>query len=509
VIKEPPSLTRVLAMAAFALTCFGLLIFLWLSFGGPIPLKPQQYRLSADVPEAANLADQADVRMSGITIGKVISKSLDKHGVATKVTMNINPKYAPLPKDIKFILRQKTLLGETYAELAPGNPKSGYLKDGATIPRTSVEKTVELDEIFSAFNKPTRTAFQKWVAQSALAIKGTKQNPDSTAQDLNDALGNLGPFASDASDVLGVLDRQKTDLSKLIRNTGVVFGAISERDHALRNLITNSDQVFSATDKRDAALRQIFQIFPTFLDESKATLARLKTFSNNTKPLAVDLQPVARKLNPTVKDLADLSPNLRALFRDLNPLINVSKANLPQAARFLDGASPVLGGLHSFLQELNPVLSYLNYDARSLTAFLSNGGATANYRFPTDSGHMMHALAQFGVLNTPRDFGFGNGPQDEMEGNRIPKVERANAYPLPENYLNAGQYGVIQSFSCANVGGNVSEPNAATHSPPCHEQGVSAWDGKRFPRLNRGEAPNQKAPDDPGVEEAGQPKHYK
>jgi phospholipid/cholesterol/gamma-HCH transport system substrate-binding protein len=498
-----------LAMIVFALSCFGLLIFLWLSFGGPIPLKPQQYRLTVNVPEAATLANESDVRMSGITIGKVVSKSLDKHGVATKVTMNINPKYAPLPKDIKFVLRQKTLLGETYAELAPGNPKSGYLKDGSTIPRASVEKTVELDEIFSAFNKPTRTAFQQWVKQSAQAIKGTKQNPDSTAQNLNDAIGNLGPFASDASDVLGVLDRQKTDLSKLIRNTGVVFGAISERDHALRNLITNSDQVFSATDKRDAALRQIFQIFPTFLDESKATLARLKTFSNNTKPLVVDLQPVARKLNPTVKDLADLSPNLRALFHDLNPLITVSKANLPQAARFLEGASPVLGGLHSFLQELNPVLSYLNYDARSLTAFLSNGGATANYRFPTDSGHMMHALAQFGILNTPRDFGFGSGPQDEMEGNRIPKVERADAYPLPENYLNAGQYGVIQSFTCANVGGNVADPNAATHSPPCHEQGVSAWDGKRFPRLNRGEAPNQKAPEDPGVEEAGQPKHYK
>src|SRR5204862_287476 len=132
------------------------------------------------------------------------------------------------------------------------------------------------------------------------------------------------------------------------------------------------DQVFQATNDRDAALRQIFQIFPTFLDESKATLTRLQTFSNNTKPLVTDLRPVARKLNPTVKDLADLSPDLKALFRELNPLITVSDKN-----------------------------------------------------------------------------------------------------------------------------------------PPCHEQGVSAWDGNLFPRLDRGKAPNQKAPDDPGVSEAGQPKHYK
>ena len=68
-IKEPPSLARMIAMVVFALSCFGLLIFLWLSFGGPIPLKPQDYRLKVHVPEAATLANEADVRMSGITIG--------------------------------------------------------------------------------------------------------------------------------------------------------------------------------------------------------------------------------------------------------------------------------------------------------------------------------------------------------------------------------------------------------------------------------------------------------
>src|SRR4051794_712193 len=231
------------AMLVFALSCFGLLIFLWLSFGGPIPLKPQQYRLKVDVPEASTLANESDVRMSGITIGKVKTKELNKGAVSTKVTLDIEPRFAPLPKDSKFILRQKTLLGETYAEVTPGDPHKGYLADGGEIPKASVEPTVELDEIFSAFDKPTREAFRKWVKGSATAIKGRGGNPDSTAQDLNDAFGNLGPFAQDAADVLGVLDKQQTDLGKLIRNTGEVFGAISERDHSLQHLITNSDQV--------------------------------------------------------------------------------------------------------------------------------------------------------------------------------------------------------------------------------------------------------------------------
>src|SRR6476619_6792833 len=98
-----------IAMIVFALSCFGLLIFLWLSFGGPIPLKPEHYRLTVDVPAAATLANESDVRMSGITIGKVKSKELDKKNLATKVTLDIDPRFAPVPKDAKFILRQKTL----------------------------------------------------------------------------------------------------------------------------------------------------------------------------------------------------------------------------------------------------------------------------------------------------------------------------------------------------------------------------------------------------------------
>ena len=39
-------------MVVFALSCFGLLLFLWLAFGGPIPLKPKGYRVSASFAEA-------------------------------------------------------------------------------------------------------------------------------------------------------------------------------------------------------------------------------------------------------------------------------------------------------------------------------------------------------------------------------------------------------------------------------------------------------------------------
>ena len=66
-------------------------------------------------------------------------------------------------------------------------------------------------------------------------------------RDLNDALGNLGPFAEDTADLVAILNRQEGALSRLVANTGVVFGALTERDTQLRSLIENTNSVFSTT----------------------------------------------------------------------------------------------------------------------------------------------------------------------------------------------------------------------------------------------------------------------
>src|SRR5436190_16357972 len=133
-----PSISRVLTMALFALSCAGLLLFLWLSFGGPIPFNPQGYRVLVSFPNAGQLATQADVRIAGVSVGKVIDKSLDPQGNRTLVTIQMNNGFAPIRRDTRAILRQKTILGETYVQLTPGSPNSPMLPDGGTLARTNV-----------------------------------------------------------------------------------------------------------------------------------------------------------------------------------------------------------------------------------------------------------------------------------------------------------------------------------------------------------------------------------
>ena len=56
------------------------------------------------------------------------------------------------------------------------------------------------------------------------------QGIDGYGRDLNDALGNLAPFAEDTATLVDILNRQEGAVQRLVSNSGVVFGALSERE---------------------------------------------------------------------------------------------------------------------------------------------------------------------------------------------------------------------------------------------------------------------------------------
>src|SRR3954463_8624232 len=108
--KQAPSLGRILVAVGFTLSCFGLILFLWIAFGGPIPLKPESYRVTAYFPEATQLAQESDVRIGGVSVGKVKEISLappDKRvdgNDTTKAVIEIEPEFAPISDDARAIL---------------------------------------------------------------------------------------------------------------------------------------------------------------------------------------------------------------------------------------------------------------------------------------------------------------------------------------------------------------------------------------------------------------------
>src|SRR3954468_3165619 len=439
--KQVPSLGKILVMVGFALSCFGLLLFLWLAFGGPTPLKPKGYRFKVSFGEATQLAHEADVRISGVPVGKVKDIETNPKTGRSDATIELQPEYAPLSADAHAVLRQKTLLGETYVELTPGTPKAKAVPDNGRLPTGQVADTVELDEILRTFDPDTRKAFQTWIQTQAASLHGR-------GQALNDALGNLAPFAEDTTRVLKVLNAQEAAVRQLVRNTGEVFDALSERDGQLAGVITNSNKVFATTAARDQELQDTFKALPTFEKESSTTLRRLTKFSQNANPVVTDLRPAAKEMSPTFVELAKLAPDLKALFRSIDPLVAASKKGLPATTEFLDALHPLLANFDAPLKQLNPILDGAGLYTNEINAFFANSSAATQATAPVaGSSEPAHYLRTSNPLN----------PEMLAQYPRRLSTNRTNPYPFPGDSL--GLEAGLPSFETRQCQAGSGAPN--------------------------------------------------
>ncbi len=393
--KRAPSTTQLLVIAGFALSCFGILLFLWVTFGGPTPFRAKPYEIKVPFNEATQLAEQSDVRISGVNVGKVQSIELAPNGKQALATVDIDDKYGPLPESTRAILRTKTLLGETYIELTPGDASGPQMADGATLPEANIAESVQLDEIFRTFDPETRAAFQSWMQEAAVAINGQGQG-------LSYAIGEFEPTFTDLDKLFRVLDSQRQAVGQLFRNGATTFEALRGREGELSSLIQSSNAVFQTTARRDRDIEALFRAFPTFQDESRLTLNRLKAFALNADPLMRQLVPAAEQLSPTLVAFANLAPEAKGFFDGLSTVIGEAPTGFPAVRKlFRDDFPPLLRAVDPFLRNLNPIFTGLDLYKNEVTSLFANVAAATNATIPVlnDKEENLHYIRVLPVLN--------------------------------------------------------------------------------------------------------------
>jgi phospholipid/cholesterol/gamma-HCH transport system substrate-binding protein len=411
VIKTIPTIPRLLAMIFFALASFGALLFLWVSFGGPVPLHPKGYRFNVDFPKAAQLTRQADVRISGVTVGKVVALEALRDN-STRATIELEPKYAPIPVGAKAMLRAKTLLGETFVELAPNRAKSsGSLPEDGILAKNSVSPTVELDDLLKVFDPQTRAAFRQWQQTQAAATRGR-------GADFNETIGELPEFVDQMDQLATTIDAQGSAVKQSVSNTATVFEALGRRQGDLRNLVAQGDKVFSAIGARNDELAAVFEAFPRFEQEVARTLPQVTALGDRATPVVERLQPAATELAPTFDALNRLSPDLEAFMNRLGPVITASQKGLPAFDRILDQLPPVLDAFIPFTRTANPLLRQIGINKQEFTAFLGNVTAASNARDISSRARYLRV-------------GVNLSPQGLAYQKRLLGQNRRNAYVAP------------------------------------------------------------------------------
>jgi virulence factor Mce-like protein len=435
--KNRPHPAQIGIMVAFALSCFGLLLFLWTAFGGPVPLRAQPYQVKTAFAQGTQLAGYADVRISGVTVGKVTT--IVRDGGKAKVTMKIDPKFAPLPKDTRATLRTKTLVGETFVNLSFGTRKdqiknNAFIPDGGTIPARNIQPTVELDQILDAFDEKTRKDLKIVLTSIAEGTKGQGKN-------FNAAVGQLAPLAEGVEGLTDVLNRQSAEVRSGTRDLGTTFAAIGRRAGAIQGIAESGTQLLATTAAITPALRSTLAELPSFGRETRRFMTSVEQTSRSAKPAIADLRPVTPLVRPALQRLAVLAPELERTLVDLGPVLSRVKTGMPPVRRLLESLRPVTDGLAPVTQDLLPIARFVNQYKREIPVTFANAGAAIQATAPDALGKQRSYLRVSAPIN---------GETVTGATTRNPN-SRYSPYPRPGELELVGT-GANPSFACDHLG---------------------------------------------------------
>lgn len=266
------------------------------------------YRLSVDVPNAQRLSPHDPVRVGGVRVGQVaeIEARLDGGAPFARVRLSLDRDVEPLPADTRVRISQASVLGASTVELLPGTSTRG-LADGAVIPLTRAEDTVQLTDLLDIFDRATGKSIQRATREisGGLAARGTA---------FNATLGSAARALRGLSRVARAVASPDARLGELIRGGARFVEGLAPVRDAMAGIAIGGATTFAAILQAGDALGRAVDLAP----RTERAVARSFT----------TLRPTLTTLRGTVATLRESSPRLRSA--------------LGQADRTLAAALPVL-----------------------------------------------------------------------------------------------------------------------------------------------------------------------
>jgi phospholipid/cholesterol/gamma-HCH transport system substrate-binding protein len=291
------------------------------------------YEVTVPIQDAAGLSPGSDVMIAGALAGRVESISLG-HGAAL-VLVGIDAEHAPLHTDAVVSVRPKSLLGERYLALDPGQAP-GAMPSGATLPATQVTQSTDLQDVIDTFDAPTRAKLQTLIVELGGGVGGR-------GTELNGALVSGRQDLSDLRGIAATLASRDAALRQAIANLDSVTQELaqSDRRQQLGDLIANLESLLANLAGQESQLQQA-------LAETNAALTRTANALDGT---GGNLADIAHQLPATVH-LADL------IMADLGPDSDVLMSHLGQLNTAIAEGPSVFGGLdaNGFSTRISPIV---------------------------------------------------------------------------------------------------------------------------------------------------------
>jgi phospholipid/cholesterol/gamma-HCH transport system substrate-binding protein len=351
--------SRLSTLAVGLIALAAVVVIVFLGFTKDIPFT-HGFELNAAFESANNLRPNSPVRIAGVEVGKVKSIKAQEGSTAAVVTMEIKRSGLPIHEDATAKIRPRIFLeGNFFVDLQPGSSGSPTLESGDTIKITQTSYPVQLDQVLTALQAPSREDLRDVLDELNLALntkptaaQDRRADPstrgETGAQAVNDSYVDGGRALKGTAIVNDALlgTEPDRDLSRLIEGTARTSAALDEHEQQLKDLITNFNTTVAALASEAGNLRlSVARLAPT-LDSANRALASLNAAFPPTRAFAREILPGVRETAPTIDaafpwvdqtrrlvapaELQGLAKDLRPAVVDLAALTRGSFELLPQ-----------------------------------------------------------------------------------------------------------------------------------------------------------------------------------
>jgi phospholipid/cholesterol/gamma-HCH transport system substrate-binding protein len=273
-----PALIGVIGLVVVALLC-------WAGFdAGDLPFIGGGTGYTAYFTEAAGLAPGNEVRVAGVTVGKVTGVSLD--GTQVKVTFTVKGTW--VGDESSAAIDIKTILGSKYLAVDPLGPVAQ--DPSSPIPESRTTSPYDVTQAFQQLGTVFQQIDSTSVSKALQDISATFAN---TPPSVHEALTGLARLSE-------TISGQDSQIATLLQGTNQLSGTVARQDSEFQTLISDGNLLL-------AELSQQRQAIGSLLTGTEALAVQLSTLVKNDQsglgPLLANLGKVGAVLEQNQANL--------------------------------------------------------------------------------------------------------------------------------------------------------------------------------------------------------------
>jgi phospholipid/cholesterol/gamma-HCH transport system substrate-binding protein len=320
------------------------------------------YTLHAQFNDASQLVKGDLVEVGGQQIGTVSDIRLTDDNLADVVLKITDDEFKNLRRGTRAQVRTVGLSGvaNRFVEITPGPQSQPKIPDGGVLSPESTQPVVDLDELLTSLDKPTRDKLR------SIILDGAKIYAGDASANANLAAAYANPAFTQLAGLTNQLAHDAAAFEQLITASGTVSKALASRSPDIEQGVSNTATALRAIATEANTFEDSLGRTPAVLHQSDRTLSNLRSTLVAVRPALREAEPLAplvktlvprllqssRQSAPTFATLRTLLEPARQAFLRMVPLANVQVPAMAAAARAVSAVEPIVRGLEPYAPDL-------------------------------------------------------------------------------------------------------------------------------------------------------------